>query len=142
MRIAVLVFLSIFSTLSQCQSKSQEANEHKDSSSFCLLFLSSSRHVIFDNFCIRATGSERFERHQLPLLCGNLPSAFLRHVFHTRLTETKELSQPLPSRWGNVGCMWGEADFRSKIVHRLVKREQQLDAPVQHKVILSHLSRN
>ena len=40
MRAAALVFLSIFSTLSQCQSKSRETNEQKDSSYFCLPFLS------------------------------------------------------------------------------------------------------
>ena len=41
MRAAALVFLSIFSTLSQCRSKSQETNEQKDSSSmtFAVSFL-------------------------------------------------------------------------------------------------------
>ena len=40
MRAAAIVFLSIFSTLSQCQSKSRETNGQKDSSYFCLPFLS------------------------------------------------------------------------------------------------------
>ena len=35
MRTAVLVFLSIFSTLAQCQSKNQETNEQKDSFVCC-----------------------------------------------------------------------------------------------------------
>ena len=45
-------------------------------------------HVIFDNVCIRATGSGRSERlgqQRLPLLCWIFPSAFFRHVLHTVL---------------------------------------------------------
>ena len=45
MRTAVLVFLSIFSTLCQCQSKSQETNEQKDSSSLLFAVSFASRYL-------------------------------------------------------------------------------------------------
>ena len=96
--------------------------------------------VIFEDFCIRTTGSGRTRQQLLPLLCGNLPSAFHRHVLHPKITRTKKRPHHLPPAWGKAGCMWGVSYFRRIFLHRLEERKHQLDAPVHHQVILSYLS--